>query len=59
LRIVVSPLASVLVVVIDFSVPAPSIVVPSGRFEQLSDEITKLTGNVSTVAPPSAALAVP
>ena len=52
------PLASVLVVVIDFKVPEPSIVVPSGRFEQLSEEITKLTGDVSTVAPPGAALAL-
>jgi hypothetical protein len=37
--------------VIDFSVPDPMSSVPSGRFEHVSDVSTKLTGNVSTVAP--------
>jgi hypothetical protein len=44
---VVTPLALVLSIVIDFSTPDPLIVVPLGRFEHVADESVKLTGNVS------------
>jgi hypothetical protein len=44
--------------VIDVSIPEPVTVVPAGRYEQAADESTKLTGDVTTVAPPFAAPAL-
>ena len=55
LSMVVIPLASVRVVVIDFCVPVPVIVVPAGRFEHFPEVMVKETEDVSIVAPPSAA----
>jgi hypothetical protein len=55
--IVVTPLASVLVVVTDVSVPEPVRVVPDGRFEQVAEDSVKLTWDVATVAPPLAVAA--
>jgi uncharacterized membrane protein len=56
--IVVTPLASVLVVVTDVCVPEPARVVPDGRFEQVAEDSVKLTWDVATVAPPLAASAI-
>jgi hypothetical protein len=47
----VVPSALVLATVIDFSVPEPVSVVPAGKFGHVAEVITKLTGNVSIVAP--------
>src|SRR4051812_9015946 len=55
---VVTPSRSVLVIVIDVSVPEPVTVAPAGRFGHEFDESAKLTGNVSIVAPPFAAIAL-
>ena len=55
----VIPLASVRIVVIDFCVPEPVIVVPAGRFEHFPDVMVNETVDVSIVAPPSAAKSAP
>jgi hypothetical protein len=54
---VVTPLLLVVIVVIDFIVPEPSIVVPAGRFEHVADVISNSTGKTST--PGGAANALP
>ena len=57
--IVVTPFLSVLIVVIDFSVPEPWIVVPVGRFEHVADDMSKLTGLVVTSGGAATALPAP
>ena len=48
LMTVATPLALTKIVVMDFSVPDPVIVVPEGRFEHVADVTVKLTDEVST-----------
>jgi len=59
LLIVVVPSSAVLVLVIEVSVPEPVTVVPLGRFGHVAELRVKVTGNVSTVAPPANALPAP